>query len=543
MPTIIDALIVTLKLDPTQFKQAAAQAQVSQNALKNSLQQGATATTASTAKSAAVAKQAAAARKKHDDEERKRRRLREKEEKDSHDAETKRNEESISKLKSLGLAAAGAVLGFNSVKGAIEAYANATAQLAGLGRLAPTVGVSVKELDTLGDAYKQVGGKAEDAGSDIAKLAHAQFSYAINAPDAMAGWMRRLGVNPFDDKGNPRDKLALQEEIARAIKSRTGDLQTQAMYAREMGMSEAFIQLYLVKDQSARADILSKAEKTAHATEAGAKAAARSEASWNNLKNNVKAVGEDIVSKVAPGLATAADAISNTLQGTEKGDAADVQRLTGLGITPQKFNAASFKKSAPYNAQFAAAEKKYGLPAGLLAAIAHRESNFDPNAQHKNSKGVVTGQGLMQLNPANFPNAGKSTASDIDTAASELAKRYKAYQRYFGADASLTLAIAAYNDGPGNVAKRLKAGEQLPQETRDYVNAVENPYARYSASQTASNVGDVTGNGGGSTTNITTRVDKVEVHTAATDAKGIVADIGPEMQRQGVVSQANTGMN
>jgi soluble lytic murein transglycosylase-like protein len=542
MPTIIDALIVTLKLDPTQFKQAAEQAKASQDALNKSLQSGTQSVDASTAKAGGKAKQASAEKKKRDDEERKRRRQREKEEKEAHDAESKRNDESISKLKSLGLAAAGMVLGFNSVKGALEAYMNATSQLAGLGRFGPTVGASVKELDTLGDAYKQVGGKAEDAGSDIARLAHAQFSYAINAPDATAGWLRRLGVNPFDDKGNPRDKLVLQEEIARAIKSRTGDLQTQAMYAREMGMSEAFIQLYLIKDQSARADILGKAEKTARATEAGAKAAARQESSFANMKNHVKAIGEDIVAKVAPGLAIAADAISNTLDGVEKGAAADVRMLGVLGIRQQKFNPVSFKGATPYQAQFAAAEKKYGLPAGLLASIAHRESNFNPNASHVNSHGKVTGQGLMQLNPANFPKAGQSTSSDIDTAASELAKRYKAWQRYVGADTALSLAIADYNDGQKNIGKRLKAGEQAPQETRDYVNAVEN-YARYSADRSAASVGNVAGSGGGSTTNISTRVDKVEVHTAATDAKGIVAEIGPEMQRQGVVSQANTGMN
>lgn len=542
MATVIDALVVTLKLDPEQYKKAASDAKASQAALKKSLDESTTTTATSTTKASASAKKVSIEKKKQDDEERKRRRQRDREVKDSHDQENKRNDETIGKLKSVGLAAAGAVLGFNSVKGAIDAYLGATSQLAGLGRIAPTIGVDVKALDQLGDAYKQVNGKAEDAAADLGKLAHAQFSYAINAPDAMAGWMRRLGVNPFDDKGNARDKLQLQEEIARAIKARTGDLQTQAMYAREMGMSEAFVQLYLVKQNEERTEILAKAEKTARATAEGAKAAARQESSFANVKNHFKAIGESIVSRVSPGLATAADALSNTMDGTEKGAAADAMRLRGLGLTPQGFNARSYSKSAPYNAAFAAAEKKYGLPAGLLASIAHRESNFNPDAQHKNSKGVVTGQGLMQLNPANFPNAGKSTSADIDQAASELARSYKGYRKYFGANAALTMSVAAYNDGTKNVGKRLKSGEQLPQETRDYVDAVENAGA-FAARNTTPGAGSSAGAASGPSTVITTHVDKVEVHTAATDARGIVADIKPEMQRQGVVSQANTGMN
>lgn len=537
MPTVIDALVVTLQIDPEQYKKGAAEAEAAQKALKDALQKGTVNATTQETKAASSAKKLGTEKKKQDDEERKRRRLREKEEKQSHDASNKRADEQIGKLKSLGLAAAGAVLGFNTVKGAIEAYANATSQLAGLGRLAPTVGVGVKELDTLGDAYKQVGGKAEDAGNDIAKLAHAQFSYAINAPDALAGWMRRLGVNPFDDKGNPRDKLALQEEIARAIKSRTGDLQTQAMYAREMGMSEAFIQLYLVKNGAARADILAKAEKTAKATQDGAKAAAAQEAAMARIKNNLKAAGESIVTGLAPAITRVANVTANLMEGNEHTLARLGLPAVGLeGSGGSQYSA----KAAPYRAAFTAAEKKHHLPQGLLAAVAHRESNFDPNAVNAKSGA----RGLMQLVPKFFPNAGKDASADIETAAAELEARIK-YRRSLGfrQGEALRLALADYNNGVGKNNKLIKNGGQLPAETRAYVPAVTN-YAGFTSGATAPGAaGAAQGAAGGTVVNNITTVDKVEVHTAATDAKGIATDIKPAMTRQGIVSQANTGMN
>ena len=548
MATVIDALIVTLKLDPTQFKQATDQAKKSQDALKSALEQGTKSTDVTAKKAGNVAKLEAAEKKKRDDDERKRRRLRDKEERSSHDAEKKRSEETISNLKSIGLAAAGAILGFNSVKGAIQAYASATSQLAALGRFAPTVGSDVKTLDKLGDAYKQVGSSAEEAGSDIAKIAHAQFSYAMGAPDAMAGWMRRLGVSAFDANNNPREKEAVEQDIAKAIKSRTGDLQTQAMYAREMGMSEGFIQLYLVKSAEARAKILSDAEKTAVATEAGAKSAIAQEQATARLKNNMKAVGENVVKNVAPSIT----GVANILADLMEGDTTSAKKELGFG---RKYGAAATAqfdpRAAPFLGLFEAAENKYDLPKGSLAAIAKQESQFNPNAVAKNKKtGAVTGKGMMQLNPKYFPSAGKSVSKDVDAAGKEFA-RLLAHYRGVTDDpaAALQLAIAAYNGGQGNIDSLVRGGDpyknggHVSKETQGYVPLVSK-YAGFSANATAPTAGAATGSGGGaSTTNITTRVDKVEVHTAATDAKGIVADIGPEMQRQGVVSQANTGMN
>jgi soluble lytic murein transglycosylase-like protein len=537
MAKVIDALVVTLGLDPSGYKKGAAEANAAQAGLKKTAQADATAAQTSTEKSGTNAKKLGAERRKQDTEERKRQRQREREAREAQNTEAKNTEASIGRIKSLALAAAGAVLGFNTIKGAIQAYLGATNQLANLGRFAPTVGTDVKALDVLGDAYKQVGGKAEEAGSDIAKLAHAQFSFAINAPDAMAGWARRLGVNLFDDNGNARDKVQIQQDIAKALQRQTSDLQTQAMYAREMGMSESFIQLYLVKNAAERAKILKDAEATAKASKAAADAAVVEEQARARLKNSVKGVFQNVVGALSPGLAKIENAIADAGQ-TASPTSAD-RMLKSLGLTGGNGTAgsANFPKAAPYAASFAKAEKKYNLPSGLLAGVAHRESNFDPNATSK-----AGARGLMQLLPKYFPNAGQNTDADIDTAAAELSRLIKYYRRMYNQSTALKLALASYNAGQRAVGNAIKQGRALPAETRAYVPAVEK-YAGNVAGATAPTASGAAGSSSSSTTTNTTHVETVNIHTTPEDAPRIVANLPAATgSRQNTVNQANSGM-
>lgn len=96
----------------------------------------------------------------------------------------------------------------------------------------------------------------------------------------------------------------------------------------------------------------------------------------------------------------------------------------------------------PYAQLFASASAAYGLPAGLLPAIATAESNMDPQAV--SSAGA---EGLMQLMPQTAASLGVNPydpAQAVPAAASLLSS----YLQRFG---SLPLAVAAYNAGPGAV--------------------------------------------------------------------------------------------
>ena len=118
-------------------------------------------------------------------------------------------------------------------------------------------------------------------------------------------------------------------------------------------------------------------------------------------------------------------------------------------------------KAAPYEAAFTAAEQKYGLPTGLLSAVAKQESGYDPDA-----KSPVGARGLMQFMPATAREMGidpLNPAQAIDGAGRLLSSHLKTF-------GSLELALAAYNAGPGNVRKH--GGIPPFAETQNYVKKI-----------------------------------------------------------------------
>lgn len=117
--------------------------------------------------------------------------------------------------------------------------------------------------------------------------------------------------------------------------------------------------------------------------------------------------------------------------------------------------------SSSYDALFQSAGSKYGVSPRLLAAVAKQESGFDPNAVSP-----AGARGLMQLMPGTASGLGvdpMDPAQAIDGAARMLA----GLTQQFG---SSSLALAAYNAGPGNVTKY--GGIPPFAETQRYVRNV-----------------------------------------------------------------------
>lgn len=123
----------------------------------------------------------------------------------------------------------------------------------------------------------------------------------------------------------------------------------------------------------------------------------------------------------------------------------------------------SSSSSTSLDAYFEEASEKYNVDVKLLKAIAHAESNFNPNAT--SSSGAM---GVMQLMPSTAKSLGITDAynayDNIMGGAKVIAEHLANY------NGDISLALAAYNAGSGNVAKY--GGVPPFTETQNYIKKV-----------------------------------------------------------------------
>jgi soluble lytic murein transglycosylase-like protein len=143
--------------------------------------------------------------------------------------------------------------------------------------------------------------------------------------------------------------------------------------------------------------------------------------------------------------------------------------VTGAAVIPTTLGGGA---ATQYDAQITAAATKYGIDPALLKGLIRQESNF--NAAARSSAGA---QGLTQLMPGTASSLGVTDASDPAQAIDGGAKYLKQQLDRFGSDP--TKALAAYNAGPGAVAKY--GGVPPYAETQNYVQKVLGYAAEYAA--------------------------------------------------------------
>ena len=118
-----------------------------------------------------------------------------------------------------------------------------------------------------------------------------------------------------------------------------------------------------------------------------------------------------------------------------------------------------------YSATIASAANTYGIDPNLLTQVIKAESNGDPNAVSP-----VGAMGLVQLMPGTANYLGVTNPFDPTQSINAGAKYLSQLLKQFGGDTSL--ALAAYNWGPGNV--ETYTVDSWPTETQNYVTKILN---------------------------------------------------------------------
>lgn len=116
-----------------------------------------------------------------------------------------------------------------------------------------------------------------------------------------------------------------------------------------------------------------------------------------------------------------------------------------------------------------AAEAANGIPSGLLARMAYQESGYSTGVIDGTQSSSAGALGILQLMPQYFstvnvprPYSDASIEAQINQAAQYLASLYNQFGDW-------PTAVAAYNDGPGNINAYLAGTQPLPAETQNYV--------------------------------------------------------------------------
>ncbi|MBE3587858.1 MAG: lytic transglycosylase domain-containing protein [Thermoanaerobacteraceae bacterium] len=135
--------------------------------------------------------------------------------------------------------------------------------------------------------------------------------------------------------------------------------------------------------------------------------------------------------------------------------------------------AAAGKQSPPsLEEMFNQVAARFGLEPALLKAVARVESGFNPYALSP-----AGAQGLMQLMPATAAAMGVRDPWDVRQNLEGGARYLRSLlDRYHG---NVTLALAAYNAGPGAVERY--GGVPPYRETRQYIQRVDSARREFSA--------------------------------------------------------------
>jgi len=228
--TLIDELVVLLRLDAKQFDKAAKEQVAAVQNVKKKINVS------------------------NEDQERidnsraqrtsEREKRQEKERKDRDRERGKSTQELGDKVKDVAFGIGGAVLGFETLKGAVNFLGNLSTATAKLGRDSQNLGMSAVGLQTWGNAVERAGGNADDAKASFAALSQQVSAFQLRG-DASGPLMRiaqNVGVNPLDENRNARPFDQVLPEIVDAAIKRYGRVNA-ANILGGAGVAEGFFNL------------------------------------------------------------------------------------------------------------------------------------------------------------------------------------------------------------------------------------------------------------------------------------------------------------
>lgn len=497
-------------------------------------------------------------------------------------------------LKTVGMEAAGLLLGFEGLKGAVMWFAGLNVANADLGRFARNTGLSARETQTWSNAIELAGGSAKDAQGDLRTLS-ASIT-ALKATGDVSQLMllfQRMGVSIYDAQGKTRNLMSIFMDLGDKLKNYN---RADAFnLAKSAGISESTLN-FILAQAAARRKMLETAEANNKINEREVEQAAELQKQWRSIGQEIKGDGTIILSALTPYLMAAFQWVYKLFNEFKQSPIvqaeismissgmkifADIVKVAWHGLT-ELFGLLANSKVGKL------IEKLFKIDASAWKGMAAEADRISKNltsgrtAYDDGPPPPGAPRGMRNNNPGNIRFRGQNTATGVDaqgfaifpTLADGIREANRELNLFNSRGINTIRAIvskwapsnenntAAYIAG---VAKRMGVNPDAQLTAADRQKLLQAIFSRevgagkVSTAQISSALTGTPGAlsaarfanaqaagvaptaGGGRVTHNSVHIDQITVHTQATDADGMAADLGGALQRKNIISQADTG--
>lgn len=432
---------------------------------------------------------------------------------------------------------------------------------AATGKAAQTLNMTTRELSAWHGVMEQSGGSAESMTTALQGMTQDMNRFMLTGQGTLASVLRPFGLSMFDNNKQLKSAGQLMLELADATKG-MDPARATAFLSMIPGMNGDSISLIL-RGRKEMEEMLKTSRALGGTTEESAAAARRYQQDVANLERSMSGLGRTLLTLVAPALSTVASGLTKLFSSwqTEAGSKKDVEQSAGLRNKMVS---------------------RFGSPRQILDWLADNTPLKDGDEIRALADRWYGPKGADEMGAAKSAIAGQAAASSKGTAASSTKEmedyiRASAVARKIDPEVAVKVAksegLYGYvgdrgsSFGPfqlhyGGMASGGMAGKGLGDDftkktgmhARDestWKSQVDFSLDRagkvgwgewhgWKGAQFAGIGGRSGGAGGGSTTSVS--VGNVNVYTQATDAKGIAADIKPQLERGSFTNQFNGGL-
>lgn len=195
-------------------------------------------------------------------------------------------------VKDVAFSIGGAVLGFETIKGAIGYLGNLAGSTAALGRTSANLGLSAVGVQAWGNAVQLAGGDAKEAQSSFAALSQQMTAFKLRGEvGPLLALAQQNGVYTRDAQGNAKPLDALLPQIVDAVRSRY----SRADAANLLGGAGVSEGLFNLLADPNRASYLAQGRTAAFASDANVKRAQSLQAKRAGFRQSVDKFSVDAI--------------------------------------------------------------------------------------------------------------------------------------------------------------------------------------------------------------------------------------------------------